>query len=348
MWVSKLKCSSTCTQKVDLERLRCDTLDNILIHRGYGKRPYTGLFLFINMIDTYYGIKLEMTQVWDKSGVRIPVTVIKADPLVVTQVKGREKDGYQAVQVGFGEKKKLNKAIQNHVKKSKVSPRYLREIKTDDEINVGDELEVSEVFTGGEEVIVRSISKGRGFTGVIKRWGFGGGPRTHGQSDRERAPGSIGQGTDPGRVHRGKKMPGRHGNQQKAIRSLKVVKVDEEKNEIWISGPIPGPAGAVVQIIKTGEFDFDGLYHDKSTDEKEKGDEIVEEKTGTEGTTSNKVEKDEKKTDEKVTEDKREKKDDGEAKKEEEKPSKSKKEDSKKEEAGLKEKEDGKKEDEAE
>lgn len=191
---------------------------------------------------------------------RVPVTLVKAGPCLVTQIKDQNKDGYWAVQLGFGEKKIKNvtKPMQGHLKgatKNKLAPRFLGEVKLSKEpkFTVGDEIKVSEIFGAGDLVSVTGVSKGKGFAGVIKRWGFKGGPRTHGQSDRQRAPGSIGQGTTPGRVHKGKKMPGRMGTQRVTIKNLKVVSIDADRDEMTISGPVPGPSKSLLIIKKLKE-----------------------------------------------------------------------------------------------
>jgi len=170
-----------------------------------------------DMLDTILGFKQKMGAVYVKDR-RFPVTWIKVGPCVVTNVKNIEKDGYIAVQLGAGSKKSksLTKPLQNHLKnviKDKEAPRYLKEIRveSDTELKVGDLIKVGDVLKSGDVVAITGISKGKGFAGVVKRWGFHGGPKTHGQSDRERAPGSIGQRTTPGRVYKGKKMGGRMG-----------------------------------------------------------------------------------------------------------------------------------------
>ena len=134
----------------------------------------------------------------------------------------------------------------------KDKPRFIREIKTDkvSDLKIGENLKVGAVIKKGDLVKVRGTTKGKGFAGVIKRWGFAGGPRTHGQSDRQRSPGSIGQGTDPGRVWKGKKMPGHMGNKIHTILNLKAVKIDEEEDELWLTGLIPGPKGGLVRISR--------------------------------------------------------------------------------------------------
>lgn len=201
-----------------------------------------------------------MTQVWDKTGKRYAATVIKVWPLKVTQNKSEETDGYHAIQVGFGKQtdKNMSKPLVGHLKRvadKKEFPRTLREVQISDEdsFKVGDEIQATDVLSAGDVVIVSSTSKGHGFSGVIKRWGFHGGSRTHGQSDRQRAPGSIGQGTDPGRVHKGKKMPGRFGNQQFSIKNLSILHINQQ--ELVLSGPIPGSKNSLITItkIRSGE-----------------------------------------------------------------------------------------------
>ncbi len=197
-----------------------------------------------------------MSQAFVK-GTRVPVTLVKTGPCIVTQVKKSEKDGYWAVQLGFGEKriKNVTKPLQGHLKgaiKGKKAPAFLREVIFDKEpdYKTGDIVTVDKVLKKGDLVSVAGKSKGKGFAGVVKRWGFAGGPRTHGQSDRLRAPGSIGQGTTPGRVHKGKKMAGRMGNQQVTIKNLIVVDVNNDTGEVALSGPIPGIPGGLVVIKK--------------------------------------------------------------------------------------------------
>ncbi len=202
-------------------------------------------------------------------GTRVPVSLIKVGPCIVTQVKKKEKDGYWAVQIGFGEKKIKNvtKPLQGHLKgaiKDKKAPRFLREVKLEEEpkLKQGDVISVSDVFKKGDLVAVTGISKGKGFQGVVKRWGFAGGPRTHGQSDRLRAPGSIGQGTTPGRVWKGKKMPGRMGGAKITIQNLVVVKVGPDKNEIALSGPVPGNPKGLLMIKKLASGKLDELVQE--------------------------------------------------------------------------------------
>lgn len=198
-------------------------------------------------------------------GTRVPVTWIKAGPCIVTQIKSMDRDGYWAVQLGFGEKKlkniskplqgHFNKITQNLKVKSQNFPRYLREVRLENEpeVKVGDVINLTDIFKKGDVIAVTGISKGKGFAGVVKRWGFAGGSRTHGQSDRERAPGSIGQGTTPGRVYKGKKMAGRMGSDRVTIKNLIVVDTKKDEELIAVSGPVPGTSKGVLIIKKIGE-----------------------------------------------------------------------------------------------
>jgi large subunit ribosomal protein L3 len=216
-------------------------------------------FLVFSMLNTILGSKIKMEQTFVED-TRVVVTLVKSGPCVVTQIKNEEKDGYWAVQLGFGSKriKNVTKQLQGHLRgviKDKTAPRFLREIRLDKkpDVSPGDVIRVSDILKEGDLVSVTGTSKGKGFAGVIKRWGFAGGPRTHGQSDRQRAPGSIGQGTTPGRVHKGKKMPGRMGSEQVTIKNLIVVSVDKDRNQVSLSGPVPGNACGLLIIKKVGE-----------------------------------------------------------------------------------------------
>lgn len=208
------------------------------------------------------GIKLGMSQVFDETGVVTPVTIVQAGPCFVTQVKTDETDGYNAIQVGFGETKngRLTKGQQGHLgllKKDKKHPhrkqsnlsalQHLREFrtKTSAEYEVGQELTV-EQFEVGDRVDVAGITKGRGFAGGVKRYGFKGGPKTHGQSDRWRAPGSIGATSGTGHVFKGKRMAGHMGNERYTAQNLQVIKIDPEKNLLAIKGSVPGHKGGLV------------------------------------------------------------------------------------------------------
>jgi len=193
-----------------------------------------------------------MTQIFNADGTVEPVTVVEAGPCYVTQVRTLENDGYAAVQFGFGatKSKHLTKGQMGHLEKAGVPQlRHLREVRTraDEVYTLGDKILV-DIFEPGERVDVQGRSKGRGFAGVVKRWHFAGGPRTHGQSDRERAPGSIGACATPGRVFKGKKMPGRMGNKRTTVQNVEVVLVDPERNLLAIRGSVPGPKGGVVLV----------------------------------------------------------------------------------------------------
>ena len=200
------------------------------------------------MLQGFLGKKIGMTQIFREDGRVVPVTVIEAGPCVVTQVKTLESDGYEAVQLGFGDVKRRNKPQAGHLKNSKLS-RCLREVSTDDtsEFEVGQTIGV-DIFEAGEKIDVIGKSKGRGFAGVMKRWNFGGGPRTHGQSDRARAPGSIGGGTTPGKVYKGLKMAGHMGNRRITVKGLEIVEIDFERNLLLVKGGIPGATNSLVQI----------------------------------------------------------------------------------------------------
>ncbi|MGB2962902.1 MAG: 50S ribosomal protein L3 [Anaerolineales bacterium] len=197
------------------------------------------------------GKKVGMTQLFDDSGKAVPVTVIKAGPCYVTQVRTLDQDGYSAVQLGYEETKpqRLTGGELGHLKKHNLpSLRFLREFRTDEVLEEGEKLTV-EVFAEGERVDIVGKSKGRGFAGVVKRYGFSGGPKTHGQSDRQRAPGSIGAGSTPGRVFKGKRMPGRMGNDTVTSQNLLISRIDPENDIIAVRGSVPGPKDGLV-IIK--------------------------------------------------------------------------------------------------
>jgi large subunit ribosomal protein L3 len=199
------------------------------------------------------GKKLTMSQAETPDGRRVPVTRITAGPVIVTAIKTLERDGYSAVQIGYGAAKRTNKALAGQLKTIDAKPELLKEIRMDaqEEINVGDKLSVADVFSTGEVVDIRAISKGKGFAGGIKRHGFHGGPKTHGQSDRHRAPGSIGSTTTPGRVMKGKRMAGRMGGGQATVQGLEVISIDNENNLLVVKGAIPGHTGTQVLIIKS-------------------------------------------------------------------------------------------------
>ena len=200
------------------------------------------------------GIKLGMTSIFDEAGNHVPVTVIEAGPCVITQLKTTESDGYNAVQLSMTEKKekRTTKALKGHFEKASTTPkRYVREFRDylPEGLAAGDELTVSDVFAEGADIQVIGTSKGKGFQGVVKRHGFRGvGDRTHGQHNRERAPGSIGQSSDPSKVFKGMRMGGRMGNNRVTMKGLKVIKVLPDSNVILVSGPVPGPNGRLVEI----------------------------------------------------------------------------------------------------
>ncbi len=201
------------------------------------------------MIRGLIGKKLGMTQVFDETGIVHPVTVVEAGPCVVTQVKTEERDGYSALQLGFGLSKRLNKPEQGQRRASGFMSRTLREVAADDagSFAVGQVIN-ADVFAQGEIVDVTGTSKGRGFQGGVKRHGFAGGPKTHGQSDRHRAPGSIGASATPGRVFKGTRMAGRSGGARTTVQNVTVHAVDAEKGLILLKGAVPGPRGGVVLI----------------------------------------------------------------------------------------------------
>lgn len=201
------------------------------------------------MIEGMIGYKLGMTQMFDEAGVVHPVTVVECGPNVVTQVRTIERDGYEAVQLGFDIDKRLNKPEQGHRKASGYMSRHLREVKADsaDGFEVGQRID-ADVFAVGELVDVTGTSKGRGFQGGMKRHGFNGGPKTHGQSDRWRAPGSIGASATPGRVFKGMRMAGHMGHERVTVQNLKVLRVDMERNLLLIEGSVPGPNKGVVVV----------------------------------------------------------------------------------------------------
>jgi len=198
------------------------------------------------------GKKVGMTQIFNERGEAVPVTVIEAGPGYVTQVKTLERDGYRAVQLGFEEVKpqRLSGGEKGHLARSG-SPvlRHVREfrLRMDEEIEEGQRILV-DVFEVGDWVDVVGLSKGRGFAGVVKRYGFRGGPKTHGQSDRQRAPGSIGATTNPGRVWKGQRMPGRMGGGRVTAQNLRVELVDPERNLLAVRGSVPGANGGLVMV----------------------------------------------------------------------------------------------------
>jgi large subunit ribosomal protein L3 len=203
------------------------------------------------MLKGLIGKKIGMTQIFDETGVAIPVTIIEAGPCYVTQVRTPETEGYASVQLGFQEvkPKRMAGGELGHLKKNNLPPlKYLREFREKNpELNVGDQVTVN-LFASGDHVDVIGTSKGKGFAGGVKRYHFKGGPKTHGQSDRERAPGSRGSGTTPGRVYRGSRGPGHMGDDRVTAQNLTVVLVDAERNLLGVRGAVPGGKGGLVVI----------------------------------------------------------------------------------------------------
>lgn len=203
------------------------------------------------MLKGLIGKKVGMTQIFDDAGAAVPVTLIEAGPCYVTQVRVPDQDGYSAVQLGFEEvkPKRLSGGQLGHLKRNNLSPlRFLREFRAKStDVQEGQAVTV-DVFAVGDVVDVVGTSKGKGFQGAVKRYHFRGGPKTHGQSDRERAPGSRGSGTTPGRVYKGARGPGHMGNERVTSQNLRVVLVDAERNLLGVRGAVPGAKGGVLMI----------------------------------------------------------------------------------------------------
>lgn len=199
-------------------------------------------------VEGLLGRKLGMLQVFDDEGRLRGATALEVGPCWVTQVRTEEKDGYAAVQLGYGEKKKLNKPAAGHLAASGApNLRHLAEFRVTGEVSLGDQIG-ADIFEQGERVDVTATSKGRGFQGGVKRHHFRGGPKTHGQSDRHRAPGSIGAGTTPGRVFKGTRMAGHMGAARTTVRNLEVIGRNEERGVIFVAGTVPGPPGGLVRV----------------------------------------------------------------------------------------------------
>ena len=204
------------------------------------------------MLKGLIGKKIGMTQIFDEKGVAYPVTLIEAGPCYVTQVREPQTEGYAAVQLGFAEvnPKRLTGGELGHLKTNELPPlRFLREFRAKDHgLKVGDKVTVAEAFAVGERVDVIGVSKGKGFAGAVKRHHFHGMNATHGTSDRNRAPGSRGSGTTPGRVYKGARGAGHMGMDRVTTQNLKVVLVDAERNLLGIHGAVPGPKGGLIMI----------------------------------------------------------------------------------------------------
>ena len=221
-------------------------------------------------ITALIGTKKYQKQGFLQDGKRVPLTAVNVLGNVITQIKTQDKEGYNALQLGINTNKKARKSIRKHAEKALSSnsslvkqanssvpssvPRFFKEIKTEDleGATLGSQINASEIFAPGDMVDVTGISKGKGWAGGVKRWGFHGGPRTHGQSDRERAPGSIGQTTTPGRVYRGKKMAGRMGSDTVTVKNLEVIEVTAD-GVLLIKGLVPGNVNGLVMVKKIGE-----------------------------------------------------------------------------------------------
>ena len=203
-------------------------------------------------INALLGKKIGTTRYFHEDGKSDCVTAMQLGPCTITQIKNSEVEGYDSVQIGYGSAKKLNKAQNGHLKKSEKSLKFLREIRRIETsgLKIGQEFDVS-IFEKGAKIDISGITKGRGFAGVVKRHGFKGGPKTHGQSDRHRAPGSIGAGSTPGRVLKGKEMPGHMGSIKVTIKNLEIVSMDQENNILLVKGAVPGSTGTLVYATKS-------------------------------------------------------------------------------------------------
>lgn len=230
-------------------------------------------------IQSIVGKKIDQTQGFLEDGTRVPLSIIYVAGNIVSQVKTAEHEGYNALQVGFGDAKRAHKPMTGHIKKAGLTqtPRFFREIKVDaiDDVTPGTKISAAEVLELGDIVDVIGVSKGKGYAGVVKRYRFHGGPKTHGQSDRHRAPGSSGQGTTPGRVYRGKRMSGRMGNDQVTVKNLEILAIEDDK--IFVKGLVPGTRGAIVVIKKVGKNKkFKPLWSEKPIEEAAPVVEVVE------------------------------------------------------------------------
>ncbi len=225
------------------------------------------------------GKKINMTQVWDEKGQAVAVTRVQAGPCIVTQVKDEKNDGYQAVQIAYDRKKVKNvpKPVRGHLKKAgflSEDARFLREFRTSADLKPGDVIDVS-TFDKGDIVDVQSVSKGKGFQGVVKRYGFAGSQKTHGNKDQLRATGSIGA-LGPSRVFKGKKMPGRMGGDTVTIKNLEIIEVDLENNILFIKGAVPGYNGILLKIKGAGDLVVNNKKEEKEEKEDKKEEKEVE------------------------------------------------------------------------
>jgi large subunit ribosomal protein L3 len=221
------------------------------------------------MITGLIGRKIGMTQVFTEEGTVESVTAIEAGPCIVTQIKTAAKEGYNAIQLGFGESKRLNAPEKGHLGKLGLF-RHLREFRVDEapSVEVGHRFDVT-LFQPGDKIDVIGLSKGRGFAGVVKRHHFAGGPKTHGQSDRHRAPGAIGSGTTPGHIVKGLRMAGHMGNARVTVRCLEVVRSDPNRNLLLVKGAVPGAKDGLLEIRKSRKQDRKRL--EKQAESKKQG-----------------------------------------------------------------------------
>jgi len=197
------------------------------------------------------GKKIGMSQIFLENGNVVPVSLIKAGPCPIVQVKDEKSDGYRAIQLGFGERKRVTKPIVGHLKRvnlKSIARLFEFRVKEIEKYKVGDRIDVS-IFANGDKVAVTGLTKGRGFSGGMKKWGWTGGPATHGSMSHRRM-GSVGSGSSPGRVLKGKTMPGRYGNDTVTVKNLKVVKIEQEKNLLYLKGAVPGAKNGYLIITK--------------------------------------------------------------------------------------------------
>lgn len=208
------------------------------------------------MLNTIFATKIGMSQAWSKFGKRFPITKLFIDDNCVLNTREDQNQDLQA-EIAYGKKKlkNMSKPLREQISKSGFSFGFkqIRGIKVDETVKKGDSIKIDQVLEVGDIVAIQGITKGRGFAGSIKRHGFHGGSRTHGQSDRQRAIGSIGAGSDPGRVWKGKRMPGHYGDEAKTVLGLVVAHIDLDNKEIWVTGPVPGHKNSIVRIQKTGK-----------------------------------------------------------------------------------------------
>jgi large subunit ribosomal protein L3 len=204
-------------------------------------------------MDTLIGTKSEMTTRFDAKGKRLTVTLVNVPDNFVVEKKTKDKAGYDGVVLGTGSKKRGTKALLKKVPSYGGVPMHIKEVRGEDAVEVNTFIKLSDVFAAGDVVKVSGTTKGKGFTGVVKRYNFRGGPKTHGQSDRHRARGSLGSGTTPGRVFKGKRMAGRAGSENSTVRNLIVAYVNDETKQLLLTGPVPGAKNGLLVITKIGE-----------------------------------------------------------------------------------------------